>query len=331
MASYTKAEARGWARDALRGQWTTLMTPFTPDDELDEDGLRANIRHVRSLGTRGGGCTWGMGEFWSLTREERLRVYDVVSDEAGGEWPIGAHVTHTSAAEMLTLARHAEAVGFDLLIVAPPYMVTKTEQQVIDYVKLLADDTSLAIMFYNSPQFGMVMSAAGLERLCQIPNVVGVKEASFDRQLSIDTHQLIGGESIISAPDEWILFKGRELGFQQQVMFANTSDWRFDRPGENHYVRFIERATEGDIDDDLYDSRIRPVKELSDRWWQGTVKKFNGALPVSLCKYWGELMGMAGGHVRLPLADLQAEEKSALRSELESVHEELLAAVGEAR
>ena len=239
--------------------------------------------------------------------------------QRGGEWPIGAHVTHTSAAEMLALARHAEAVGFDLLIVAPPYMVTKTEQQVIDYVKLLADDTSLAIMFYNSPQFGMVMSAAGLERLCQIPNVVGVKEASFDRQLSIDTHQLIGGESIISAPDEWILFKGRELGFQQQVMFANTSDWRFDRPGENHYVRFIERATEGDIDDELYDSRIRPVKELSDRWWQGTVKKFNGALPVSLCKYWGELMGMAGGHVRSPLTDLSEGEKAELEADVSSV------------
>ena len=98
-----------WARENLRGQWTTLMTPFTPDDEVDEQGLRGNIRHIRSLGTRGGGCTWAMGEFWSLTREERTLVYDVVSDEAGGDWPIGAHVTHTSAREMLALARHAES------------------------------------------------------------------------------------------------------------------------------------------------------------------------------------------------------------------------------
>ena len=331
MASYTKDEALDWARQVLRGQWTTLMTPFTRDDELDEAGLRSNIRHIRQLGTRGAGCTWGMGEFWSLTREERLRVYDIVVDEAGGEWPVGAHVTHTSAREMLTLAAHAEAVGFDLLIVAPPYIVTKTERQVVDYVRLLADNTSLAIMFYNSPQFGMVMSPQGLEQLCQIQNVVGVKEASFDQQLSIDTHLLIGRDAIISTPDEWILFKGRELGFQQQVMFANTSDWRFDKPGENHYVRFIERATEGDIDDELYSQHIRPIKELSDRWWQRTVQRQNGALPVPLCKYWGELMGMAGGHVRPPLADLMFEEKSALRTGLEAVQNELLAAVGEER
>jgi len=58
----------------------------------------------------------------------------VVADEAGGKWPVGAHVTHTSAEEMIALAKHAEGAGFDLLIVAPSYMVTKTEEQVIQYV-----------------------------------------------------------------------------------------------------------------------------------------------------------------------------------------------------
>ena len=237
----------------------------------------------------------------------------------GGGWPIAAHVTHTSAREMLALAGHAEAVGFDLLIVAPPYIVTRTEQQVIDFVSLLADSSRLAIMFYNSPQFGIVMSPQGLQRLSQIPTVVGVKEASFDRQLSIDTHLLIGREVIVSTPDEWILFKGRELGFGQQVMFANTSDWRFDAPGRNHYVQFIEKATSGDIDDTFYDERISPIKSLSDAWWQRIVQKQSGALPVPLCKYWGELMGLAGGHVRPPLSDLTAEEKDELKGDLAKV------------
>ena len=331
LDKYSKEEAQDWAREHLRGQWTTLMTPFTPDDELDEDGLRRNIRRVRALGTRGAGCTWGMGEFWALTREERLRVYDIVSDEAAGELLIGAHVTHTSAREMLALAEHAEAVGFDLLIVAAPYMVTKTEEQVVEYTRLLADKTSLAVMFYNSPQFGIVLSVDALARVCEIPNVVGVKEASFNPQLSIETHTAIGDRAIISTPDEWILFKGREMGFQQQVMFANTSDWRFDRPGENYYVQFIDRATAGDLDDSLYDTRIRPIKEVSDRWWQRTVKRLNGALPVPLCKYWGELMGMAGGHVRPPLSDLLFEDKRALEAAIEAVRDEALAEVGEPR
>ena len=316
MAEYTKGEALDWARENLRGQWTTIMTPFTEDDELDEDGLRRNIAHIRSLGTRGAGCTWGMGEFWSLTTDERTRVYDVLADEAGGDWPIGAHVSHTSAKSMVSLAQHAEHVGFDLLIVAAPYIVTNTEQQVVDWVQLLADSTPLAIMFYNSPQFGIVMSADGLRRICQIPSVVGVKEASFNQELSVQTHQLLGHQAIISTPDEWILFKGRELGFEQQVMFANTSDWRFDTPEKNYYVQFIDRAMTGDLDRELYDAHISPVKQLSDKWWQYTVRKFGGALPAAMCKYWGELMGLAGGHVRPPLADLSDDEKANLKREL---------------
>jgi (5-formylfuran-3-yl)methyl phosphate synthase len=319
MARYTKNEAQEWAKENLRGQWTTLLTPFTPQDTVDEEALRQNIRHIRRLGVRGAGCTWGMGEFWSLTHEEHTRIYDIVSDESRGQWLIGAHVTHTSAREMLALADHAQGVGFDLLIVAAPYFVTKTEQQVIDFVKLLADSTSLAIMFYNSPQFGIVMSPQGLKRLCQIPNVVGVKEASFSQQISIETHLLAGKEAIISTPDEWIFTKAKELGFHQQVMFANTSDWRFDTPEANHYVQFIERATRGDLDMPYYETHLRAIKQLSDKWWARTVQKFGGALPVALCKAWGELMGLRVGHVRPPLGDLSPAEKEELRQELSAL------------
>ena len=317
MATYSKHEAQEWAWEALKGQWTTLITPFTPDNRVDETGLRRNIRHVRRLGTRGAGCTWGMGEFWSLTHDERTQIMDVLADEAKDGWPIGAHVTHTSAPEMLSLARHAETAGFDVLIVAPPYMVTKTEEQVIEYVQLLAENSNLAIMFYNSPQFGIVMSPSGLERLCRIPNVVGLKEASFNQQLSIETHLSLGKDYVISTPDEWIFWKGKELGFQQQVMFSNTSDWRFDTPECNNYVQFVERATQGDLDEQFYETHLRRLKELSDTWWTRTVNKYNGALPVSMVKYWGELMGMTGGPVRPPLAELTLQEKQTLREELE--------------
>ncbi len=317
MANYQKHEAQDWAWQNLRGQWTTLVTPFTPENTFDEAGMRQNIRHIRRLGTRGGGCTWGMGEFWSLTFEERVRVMDTVADEARGQWLIAAHVTHTSAEDMISLAQRAESAGIDLLVVAPPYMVTKTETQVVDYVRLLADNTNLAIMFYNSPQFGIVMTPQGLQQLCRIPNLVGVKEASFNQQLSIEAHLMLGKDYIISTPDEWIFEKAQELGFQQQVMFANTSDWRFDTPECNYYVQYIDRATQGDIDQNFYDTHLRRIKELSETWWTRTVNKYNGALPIPAVKYWGELMGMAGGRVRPPMADLTAEEKAELKRELE--------------
>jgi hypothetical protein len=278
--------------------------------------MRRNIRHIRNLGTTGAGCTWAMGEFWSLTFDERVRVMETVADESRSKLLTGAHVTHTSAQDMLALARCAEESGIDLLMIAPPYMAAKTEEQVYQYVKLLADHTPMAIMFYNSPQFGFVMSPQGLKRLCQIPNVVGVKEASFNQQTSIETHLLVGQDAIISTPDEWIFPKAQQLGFQQQVMFANTSDWRFDTPESNYYVQFIDRATRGDLDLEFYDTHLKDLKALSDKWWGGTVKQHGGVLPASMCKYWGELMGMAGGGVRPPLIDLTVAEKAQLQREL---------------
>ena len=316
MAGYRKGEAQEWAWESLKGQWTTLVTPFTPDKSYDEDGMRRNIKHIQKLGSTGAGCTWAMGEFWSLTFEERCRVMETVADESKGKWLTGAHVTHTSMREMIELAKRAESSGIDLLMVASPYMVAKTEDQVFEYVKMLADNTDLGIMFYNSPQFGFIMSPQGLKKLCQIPNVVGVKEASFNQQTSIETHLLVGKEAVISTPDEWIFHKAKELGFHQQVMFANTSDWRFDTPECNRYVQFIDRATKGDLDIEFYNKYLKELKALSDKWWGGTVKKYGGVLPASMCKYWGELMGMAGGGVRPPLIDMTNDEKESLKNEL---------------
>ena len=196
-------------------------------------------------------------------------------------------------------------------------MATKTEDQVIEYVRLLADETNLAIMFYNSPQFGIIMSPYGMSRICAIPNVVGVKEASFNQQISIETHLSLGKDHVISTPDEWIYFKGQELGIEQQVMFANTSDWRFDVPGANHYVQWINRACQGDLDETFYDNNLRRLKELSDTWWTKIQTKYNGALPVAMVKHWAKLMGMSAGSVRPPLFDLSSVEKSELREELE--------------
>ena len=46
MARHSKYEAQEWAKESLKGQWTTVMTPFTQENFVDEDGLRRNINHM---------------------------------------------------------------------------------------------------------------------------------------------------------------------------------------------------------------------------------------------------------------------------------------------
>ncbi len=314
---YSKKDAKQWAREKLVGQWTTMVTPFTKDDELDEAGLKRNIDHVASLGTKGMGFSWNMGEFWSLTHEERIRLMELAPELVKGRAMLAFQTTDTSTKEIISMANKAEGLGYDFIILGPPYIMTKNEDQVISFIRKIADSINMGIAFYNSPQFGIVMSAKGLAKLAEIQNLIAIKEASFNTQLSIDTHLLAGGNAVVSVPDEEIFFFEQYYNFHQQVMFANTSDWRFDTKDKHDYVKFIDLATNREFDKarELY-KKVYPIKKVSRKWWSQVVGRTGGALPVQLAKYWGELMGMAGGDARPPVMPLTDEEKSAIKKDL---------------
>ena len=315
---YTLAEAKAWAREKLVGQWTTMVTPFTPEDELDEKGLASNIEHVLRLGTKGMGFSWNMGEFWSLTGAERLRLMEIVPELVRGRALTAFQITDTSLKEVVHLGRRAQELGFDFVILAAPYIVTRTEEQVLDFTRRVAEQLGIGIAFYNSPQFGLTMSARALSRMADLRNLIAIKEASFNLQLSIDTHLQAGAKAVVSAPDEEIFFFEEFYGFHQQVMFANTSDWRFDTADSHAYVSFVDLATQGRLDEARrrYLPELGPIKNLSRRWWSRLVARTGGALPVQMVKYWGELMGLKSGPVRPPLLPLTDEERSELREEL---------------
>ena len=305
---YTRSEAKAWAREKLVGQWTTMITPFSAEDELDEKGLAANVEHVLRLGTRGLGFSWNMGEFWSLTREERYRLMELAPRLVHGRALTAFQVTDTCLKDVVAMAHRAEALGFDFVILASPYMVTKTEEQVIDWVTRVAEQVDIGVAFYNSPQFGIVLSAKALARMADIATLIAIKEASFNLQLSIDTHLEAGAKAVVSMPDRGDFFVGEAYGIHQKVMFANTSDWRFDTKSSNHYVRFIDLVTRGHWEDarELY-SKIRPIKAVSRKWWGRVAGRTGGALPVHMVKFWGELMGMAGGPGASPAAPVDSD------------------------
>ena len=317
---YSKNDAKEWAKENLKGQWTTMVTPFTKEDELDEEGLRRNIEHVTKLGVAGMGFSWNMGEFWSLTPDERARLMEIVPGMVKGRVKTAFQVTSTSLKEVISMSNKASNLGYDFVIIAPPFIMAKNEEQVIRFVSAAAEKTEIGMAFYNSPQFGIVMSARGLSRLAEIKNLIAIKEASFNMQLGIDTHLLAGDRAVVSVPDEEIFFFEEYYGIRQQVMFANTSDWRFDTASSNNYVRFIDLATNGKLKEakELY-TKIKPIKMASRKWWSRLVARTGGALPVQMAKYWGELMGMSGGNVRAPLLQMEEEEKLELKRDLESL------------
>jgi 4-hydroxy-tetrahydrodipicolinate synthase len=314
MARYSSRQAKSWAKENMHGHWTTTITPFLPDGEVDEAGVAKNVEHILRLGTQGIGITWLTGEFWSLTIEERKRVCELTLDSAAGKAFVAVHTSHTSLKECIALTQHAQKAGADFAVLMPPYIIARTFPQVYDFFKRVAAETDLGIIIFNTPQSGMVLKARDVAELSEIPNICGVKVATQNVGDVLDTHKLAGDKIVVSAATDEVLFYQDFYGFRQQVLFANPCDWMFDTPGEINYVKFVEHACRGEMAEAsaIYRKKVNPLRQLFRDWMKYLMPKYGGAYPTQMKKAWAELMGLPAGPVRPPLLPLTDEERGRL-------------------
>src|SRR3984957_6382056 len=124
----TAAQARVWARGALRGIGDSLYTPFCgPDgDDIAWDAFRVLVRYcVGGLGHPMLWCTSGLSEFWALTIAERKRLLEVAIEEARGIDPdviVQSCTAAMSAKDCLELTQHAQDAGADVVYIQTPMM-----------------------------------------------------------------------------------------------------------------------------------------------------------------------------------------------------------------
>ena len=193
----TAAQARDWARVALRGIGDSLYTPFCgPDgDDIDWAAYRHLVRYcVGDLGHEMLWCTSGIAEFWSLTIEERKRLLEVAIEEARAINPevvVQSCTAATAAKDCLELTRHAEAAGADIVYLQTPMMEAHGGEGVLNFFRYIADRTDIALGMFNSPSSGYVLTAAESARIAaEIPAVCASKEGAFRPANSRRLHEL---------------------------------------------------------------------------------------------------------------------------------------------
>ena len=174
------------ARRDLTGCYTTIPTLFRDDADLSLD-LDAIRQHVRFL--IAGGLTTGnavllaggaAGDFSTLTFDERLAVAEAVIDEAAGRVPIAMGGQTTSTQELQRLVRAAERLGASYVQVSPPFYFDTTEDDFYEHVVAGADAGAVGLILYNTFWTSLGMSARMVERVAEIPHVVGLKWATPD-------------------------------------------------------------------------------------------------------------------------------------------------------
>ena len=166
-------------RTPWTGVGTALVTPFTKTGELDETAVRRLGRRQMDAGVHFLVPCGTTGESPTLTLAERLRIVELLVDEAAGKTPILAGAGGYNTREVIHLAGEMKKVGASGLLSVTPYYNKPTQEGLFQHYRAIAESTTLPIVVYNVPgRTGVNIEVHTLARLAAIPNIAGVKEAS---------------------------------------------------------------------------------------------------------------------------------------------------------
>jgi len=164
----------------FKGSMTALVTPFTADGRLDEDGFRELVEWQIGEGTHGLVPVGTTGESPTLTHDEHKRIVELCIETAAGRVPVIAGAGSNNTAEAIDLARFAEGAGADGLLVVTPYYNKPTQRGLYAHYAAIAKAVTKPIIIYNIPPRSVIdMLPETMGRLAHdFPNIVGVKDAT---------------------------------------------------------------------------------------------------------------------------------------------------------
>jgi 4-hydroxy-tetrahydrodipicolinate synthase len=166
------------AKTNFRGSFTALVTPFK-NGAVDEKAFRDLVEWQITEGTNGLVPVGTTGESPTLTHDEHNKVVEWCVDQARGRVPVVAGAGSNSTREAIDLAKHAEKVGADAVLVVTPYYNKPTQEGMYQHFKAINDAIGIPIIIYNIPPRSVIdMSVDTMKRLYELKNIAGVKDAT---------------------------------------------------------------------------------------------------------------------------------------------------------
>jgi|SRR6185312_2674646 len=238
------------------GCGTALVTPFRKDLSLDESTLRALVRRQIEAGIDFL-CPCGTtGESPTLTHAEHLRVIEIAVEEARGRVPVLAGAGGYNTHEVIKLVSELQKLGVSGILSVTPYYNKPTQEGLYQHYKAIAESTRLPIVVYSvQPRTAVNVEPATVVRLAQIPNIVGIKEASgsISQMASIlarvpESFTVLSGDDAIALP--LIALGGRGVisvvanqipsEFRQLIKAALDGDFASARRLQRKYQALME-------------------------------------------------------------------------------------------
>lgn len=280
----------------LRGIFVFPTTPYNDDaTDVDEEGIRRNVRFLVDSGIKIVVPCGGTGEFFSLSVDEHDRIISAVADECKGKAMVIAGIGHSTHVAV-KMAEHAESAGCDAVMVIPP-SIHASDQGLYEHYKAIASSVSIGVMIFRVP-WGAPLSMELVTKLADIDNIVAVKEETgdiewFRKLLKAVGDKVVGICGVSEKVFPYYYMVGARgtstgiAGFAPQLSLK-----MYDALVNNDFATVL----------DLH-KKLMPLHDLRAR--------HGNAIPVVKAAL--DMLGLRGGPVRLPLLPLSPEDRKELQ------------------
>lgn len=223
------------------GTGTALVTPFRSDGSLDEAALRSLVKRQIDGGINFLVPCGTTGESPTLSHAEHLRVVELTLEIAKGKVPVLAGAGGYNTAEVIVLANELQQLGADGILSVTPYYNKPTQEGLFQHFKAVASAVTLPIILYSvQGRTGVNIEPSTVLRLSQIPNIVGIKEASGNISQMGAILNLVPKDFLVLSGDDSLTLPLIALGGRGLISVASN-----EIPAE--MTRLVRSALSGDF------------------------------------------------------------------------------------
>jgi len=311
---FRRNEAKEWARENMRGVWAAALTPFTPGSlAIDDAAVRRNFRHwIEDLGIDGFFVAGKQGEFFSMTLEERKRIFEITLEETQGKAGSIMSCSDQNMETVIELARHAEKIGATSIVVHAPvlHFTHRQDETLYQYYKTISEEVGLAIALWSHPDSGYLMSPELCARIAELPNIVAIKY-SVPREMYVRLTEMAGDKIIVStsSEDEWF---DNIVELDWRLYLCSSPPYLLQTKADRRMRDYTDLAFAGKV------AEAKVIRDSLDAVRKALASTRPPEKPHAHPKYWQELLGQAGGPVRRPMLDLTEAEKATTRAAFEA-------------
>jgi 4-hydroxy-tetrahydrodipicolinate synthase len=283
------------------GTCTALTTPFAADGAIDYPQFARQIERQLAAGIDALCVCGTTGEASTLSAEERVALTDFCVHTVKGRVPVLAGTGSNDTRTALLLSAEAEKSGADALLLVTPYYNKSSQAGLIRHFQTVADAVTRPILLYNIPtRTGVGFTADTYAALAEHPNIRGVKEASGNFSLVLETLSRCGGKLDLYSGNDDQTVPLMALGAKGVISVAsNVLPREMGALTRAFLAGDTKRAAELQI-------QYEPL--LHALFWEVN------PIPVKAAM---QQLGLDSGYLRLPLIEMGAEGQVALRKLLQ--------------